>query len=213
MFTRRNNQSVLIVICLAFITTLSLTILKYYRTSSMDNTRFVIPIALTTPTPTANPSSQNSVTSLASSDGKATLVMKKQQISTVTRYTFLTSGSLETSEKPLLTNIVDSSHTFSLPFNSWSPDNRYIFLKENEASRSSYLVLTSSGNPIRQNTQFVNIAQLFLQKYPDYHLEDVTGWAAPALLVINARNSTGEPVSFWFDLESFTFIRLSTRFN
>ena len=56
--------------------------------------------------------------------------------------------------------------------------------------------------------------ELFAQKYADYKITDVTGWAAPTLLVVNTDKLDGTVgPSFWFDVASLSFTRLSTRFN
>jgi len=62
--------------------------------------------------------------------------------------------------------------------------------------------------------QFENyIKNLFLSKYPEFKIEDITGWAAVNLLLVNVKSQTGEKISFWFDVTSQTFIRLGTYFQ
>lgn len=101
-----------------------------------------------------------------------------------------------------------------IPFNTWSPDNIYVFLKERTPAIDNYLVFQSSGNMFSNNLPYISIQELFQKNLPNYSIEDVTGWAAPNLLIVNAKsNESGQKVSFWFDVSSQSFIQLGTYFK
>lgn len=160
--------------------------------------------AATIPTPTPS-----SIAVFDSPDGSRSLTMRHQKNSdgSVT-YTFSVSGA------DIFTKPVDSSTTFSIPYNTWSPDNKYLFLKESGKDTTSYIVLTSNGTPIKPDFQTIEVTELFVKKYTDYKITDVTGWGDPTLLIVNTdKVSGGQGPSFWLDLTNLSFIQLSDRFN
>ena len=109
---------------------------------------------------------------------------------------------------------LNKSQDLLIPYNTWSPDNKYLFLKEITPTTNNYYVLTASGAPLKEGVKYVNIQELFSQKQPDYSITDVTGWADPNLIVVNTKsNKEGRLVSFWFEVSSQVFIQLSTYFN
>ena len=96
----------------------------------------------------------------------------------------------------------------------FSSDDKYLFLKETTGNQITYFVLTASGLPVTKDAQTVDFSSLFTAKYPDYVITDATGWAAPTLVVINTNKTDGKVgPSFWFDVQTKSFIQLSERFN
>lgn len=136
----------------------------------------------------------SSPTIVDSPDGKAKLTMKKIASNNLVNYTFNT-------DKSIFTKTLASSNTLSIPFNTWSPDNKYVFLKENLGKEINYYVLSAAGK------ELTNISSLFRQKYPDYKLVEITGWAAPSLLILNTLGP-----SLWFDVTNQAFTLLSIKF-
>lgn len=107
-----------------------------------------------------------------------------------------------------------NSNQFEIPYNTWSPDNVYVFLKLKSASINDYLVLQSSGALFSNGLSYVSIQDLFKINVPNYTIEEVTGWAAPNLLIVNTKaNESDNKVSFWFDIPSQSFIQLGTYFK
>ena len=134
-------------------------------------------------------------TTIEAPDGKDKLIMKEEKNKENITYTFTTSRQVFTKTVPIGTEI-------SIPFNTFSPDNKYFFLKEGD----NYFV------PLED--QILDISGLFAAKYPDYKITDVTGWGGMNLIVVNTdKASGGIGPSFWFEVPSQTFIPLSIRFN
>lgn len=167
-----------------------------------------------TPTPTVTPPLPVQITTSDSPDGIKTLTMKKQQVKNLIKYSFFVSDKSNTEEQFIFGKEEYSSQSLSIPYNSWSPDNIYVFLKESTPTVNNYYVLFTSGKSFSDNSQYVNIQDLFTQKVPHYTLEDVTGWAAPNLLIVNTKTDQGKQgPSFWFELPSQSFIQLGTLFD
>jgi hypothetical protein len=152
-------------------------------------------------------------TTMNSPDGTKTLTMKKQPIKDLKKYSFYVS-STDTVEQMILSKELENTQNLEIPYNTWSPDNKYIFLKELTPILNNYYVFSTTGNPVPDNAQQVNIQELFSQKLPEYKITDVTGWAGPTLIIVNTTaNKDGQNISFWFDVTNQSFTQLGTYFN
>ena len=128
-------------------------------------------------------------------------------------YTF-NNKDLTSKNKNLVFYItVDRATIMQIPFNSWSPDNGYIFVVRVKNGATEYLVAKSSGELFAPDTQFLNVSELFTREQTGYSLHEVTGWASPTLLIITTQKNNNEAgPSYWFDVSSQTFIQLATQF-
>ena len=163
------------------------------------------PQAVITPAP-------DEVNVMVSPDGTKTLTMRKQSSIKSTNYTFY-SSSPGHPDNLILDKNLESSQSFSIPYNTWSPDNKYIFLKESAANGNSYYVYLAAPDT-DSSFKSSNIAELFAAKVPEYEITEVTGWAAPTFIIVNAVSKNQENnVSFWYDVESQSFTQLSLFFN
>ncbi len=148
-----------------------------------------------------------------SSDGKISLEMNGKKETDVTTWT-LTAGQVGTPVKKIWSAALPHDTTMSIPFNAVSPDNKYLFLKQQAPDKARYLVLTASGEPLSQDFPTIEFAELFETKYPEYKITAVTGWGGINLIVFNTDQvNGGTGPSFWFEIPSHAFIRLSNRFN
>jgi hypothetical protein len=127
---------------------------------------------------------------------------------------FVTSKS-DGQKKQIFQKTEADSNRLEIPYNTWSPDNLYVFLKEKTLTENNYLIFQSSGELFSNSlTSYISIQELFRINIPNYKIEDVTGWAAPNLLIVNTKaNESDDKVSFWFDVPSQSFIQLGTYFK
>lgn len=194
------KAKVVLLILLAVIFVLTTLIQKSNKTSQTIISKAAAPSSIITPI-------QIKETSIMDSpDGTKTLTLNSNSL-------FVSSTS-DGVKKEIFKSDSNDLHNFEIPYNSWSPDNVYIFLKDKVTTPSNYLVFQSSGNLFANNLQYLNIQDLFQKKIQNYSIEDVTGWADPNLVIVNAKqNETGSKVSFWFDVPSQSFIKLNTYFK
>jgi hypothetical protein len=160
-----------------------------------------VPLAVAKAQPVIN---QSSVTS---PDGKFILTMKYNEEGNSTVYRFWLKDKEKGTENEVFNKTEPMGVKMSIPANTFSSDNKYVFLKETGAGATNYLVLKDS--------QVLEVPILFAQsRYSSYVITDVTGWAAPTLLVINTNKSDGTiGPSFWLDISTKSFILLADRFN
>jgi hypothetical protein len=149
---------------------------------------------------------------VGSPDGKLTLtVTKYTENGGNTAYTFLVTDEAKGVQKQIFTKTETAGTTLSIPDNTFSSDNKYVFLKESVGTEAKYFVLSTA---VSQDAPIANVSDLFTAKYQDYVISETTGWAGPTLLVVNTNKTDGSlGPSFWLDVGRNSFIRLSTRFN
>lgn len=153
------------------------------------------------------------ILSAISADGEVVLKMKQTKGAETTTWT-LTASQAEEAARTIWWQVLPYDTTMSIPFNTVSPDNKYLFLKQTGPDKTSYLVLTVSGEPIIPETQTIEFAKLFESEYPEYIITEVTGWGGINLIVFNTdKVEGGIGPSFWYDVASRSFIRLSNRFE
>lgn len=154
------------------------------------------------------------MTSEISPDGKFALTMKEEKGEVVIKYTFLVTDSESNIKSQIFTKTVSSDGKMSIPTNTFSPDKKYVLLKEEDMGITTFWVLKTSGEAITEDSQALDISSLFMAKYTDYVVTDMTGWGGINLVVINTdKIGGGVGPSFWFDVPYKNFIQLSNRFN
>jgi hypothetical protein len=181
---------------------------KFYIASSM-------PGNASSPTPTVTPSimptPQVSTTSQISPDGTKKVIMKVTHNADATqKYEFSTADGSGGNEQPLYTTTLSGSDSISIPFNTWSPDNKFLFLSKNTTDA---LVFNASGTPFANGDAFLDIADTFQQRAITNTIAAITGWASPTLIIVNTttpNNTKGS--SYWFEVPSKAIIQLSTQF-
>ena len=196
---KRNVLLVIIVVVIAALAVYNIILNKKNPTGSNQNTpsqeNVIVPVVA------------SGLTSVGSPDGKSTLTAKTVKGSNGVTYTFSVSG------KDIFVTTVDPAVTVSIPANTWSPNDKYIFLKEAGPTGVKFFALSATTASTDQSDQTANITDLFAKKYPDLTIQDTTGWGGINLIVFNTVKSDGSRgLSFWFEMPDHAIIQLSTRF-
>lgn len=154
-----------------------------------------------------------SVSSQISSDGKKTVIMKvTKNKSGAQTYSFSASDTEGANEQFIFSRTLDITKNMSIPFNTWSPDNKYFFIQENAKEGNDVLVFNASGEPFVNET-YLDATDLFNKKNTGNNFNEATGWASELLIVLNTTkpDNTKGP-SYWFEVPSKAVIQLSTGF-
>lgn len=193
-------------------------VLSFFITGKRSNRStqsvFSAPIPVTvTPEPTQEPVGLQ-VFIMDSPDGNKALILEKQEDKG--RFT----DSLFVTEKPykerqlIFKNEEQDTRNFEIPFNTWSPNTRYVFLKEKTKLGDNYLAFQSNGNLFPNDMPFISVSDLFKEKVEGYLIEEVTGWGDMTTLIINTKSLEGDAKkSFWFDAMTLSFSPLGTYFR
>lgn len=146
-----------------------------------------------------------------SPDGSKNLVMKVTPGSEKTKtFEFTTTDSSGGSAKVIYTAGVGESEKFSLPFNTWSPDDKYVFILKNG---NGALVFKADGKPVGKDQTYFDIPAVFSKKVKENVYKETTGWASNTLLIVNSVKPDGSKgLSYWFEVPSQAIVQLSSQF-
>lgn len=154
------------------------------------------------------------VTSQISPDGKKliTLTETPNAANATSAFSLVVSDADATSQLQILSE-TNGKGALAIPFNTWSPDDQYVFLAQTNASGSSALVLRADGNPVAGNANMLDALEIFQSKITTTTYNTTTGWASDNLLVIETKTQDGsEGQSFWLEVPDGAIIPLATRF-
>lgn len=161
------------------------------------------------PTKTPTPIQKSEV---HSSNGTMKLIMQKQTNKDASdNYSFFIADISGKNERLLFTKNLAPEGEMILPPNSFSPDNKYLYLEENGPASLGVLVFKTTGLPFSEGEQYLDMAELLTKSKTGYSISHVTGWASPILIEINTMKdfSTKGP-SFWFVVDSRAFLQLAS---
>ncbi len=176
-----------------------------------QNSRGNSPVRTSAAPPVETPIPTPSLTYMDSPEGSKRLTLRNDD---ATHYSILIASSDNGQNVPIYNGKISNSQKLEIPFNTWDPNNTYIFLKEVAPTTTDYLVFKNTGTLFPDDASYISIQEKFQKKVPNYIIEDVTGWAAPNLLIVNTRAIGGDQkMSFWFDVPSQSFIQLGTYFK
>lgn len=162
-------------------------------------------IPTTNPTPIEN--IEKNETSQQSADGKLTLTMKSEKRKSSSSFSFVVTNS--DTKNPITIYKIDApiGTIYSIPFNTFSPSGKYVFIKQSANNVDRYLTISMDG-------KLTDVTAKFYEKYSQYKITDMTGWGGINLLVVNTDKKDGSVgPSFWFNLNTNSFIQLNDRFN
>lgn len=168
------------------------------------------------PTPVETPEVPNKdrFAEAVSPDGKKTLSMIATEGETGNKYTITLLTEKSDEPQVVYEELFASGVVIQLPFNAFSPEGKYIFLKQVDQSGTKYLTLPISKGFETGIRPVTNVSELFYSKYSDYVITEVTGWGGVSLLVVNTDTAKGDKgPSFWYEVSTGRFYKLTTRFN
>lgn len=154
------------------------------------------------------------ISTILAPNGKMSLIVKEEkgkdgQVTETFSAQTDTKGTVD-----IYSEVLATGDSISVPFNTFSPDNKYIFLKRTSATGITYFVLKTDGTDFKDNEKTIDFVSLFNQKYPEAKASDVTGWGGMTLIVVNVDKPDGTVEHYyWYDVSSNSFIALSSRFN
>ena len=147
-----------------------------------------------------------------SPDGKMKVTMEKKT-NTDNTSTFSLTVSDVSGGNPIniFKNTLSDGAEMSIPLNSFSPDNRYLFIRESNGSKQNFLVFKSTGEAFSDGNKYIDVVPLFDAKNTGLKLTDVTGWDSNTLLHVFTEDEKGERgPSFWFEIPDGAVIQLAS---
>jgi len=139
-----------------------------------------------------------------SGDGKVALAAVGRKLTDGSvNYTFKTTDREKDVESVLFEKIVGPGVSFTIPLNSWSPDNKQLFVEVKNGADISYLVFKADGSKYG-DLDYLNVNEYWEKSKNAYTIRTITGWEGNDLLSVK----TVEGPSFWFVVSSRNFLRL-----
>ena len=172
--------------------------------------RIVTPL-VTTQEPTVTPTPAVNTTMQISPDGTKNVVMKTTHNKDGTAtYAVSSANGAGEKENLIYSETLPSTQNISIPFNTWSPDDKYFFTKKNN---DTVLVFKASGEAFADGVQYLDLTDLFKKRGTGNNYAEATGWASETLIIVNTtkEDNTKGP-SYWFEVPTKAIIQLATDF-
>lgn len=126
------------------------------------------------------------------------------------RYDFRVIDKDSGTAKELFSQTVNNDTAISIPFNSWSPDNKQIFLKVADPKGTDYWVLKVDGSNYADGERYLSVMNYWNKAERTYKVRIVSGWAGDGLLQVYTLKGDGsEGPLYWFLTGSKTFEQLA----
>ncbi|HEX7042118.1 MAG TPA: hypothetical protein VF189_02620 [Patescibacteria group bacterium] len=181
--------------------------------NSKSPSSFVIPVIQNTNSLPSIAPNNKTISVQLSPDGTKKVTMTTIVNSTKTKsYTITTSTDSGEDETTVYTTNLPQSESLNIPFNTWSPDNQYIFIEHITSDNTEALVMRADGKPLSGSENTFNVTNLFDLRNTGNSYQQTTGWAADNLLIINTTKNGAKSASYWFEVPSKAIIPLSTQF-
>lgn len=178
-------------------------------------TAFNLPVVapLLSPAPSATPTPQPTTFSQVSPDGKKKVSMIVTQHSATSKtYAFSVSDGNGSNSQPLYSINLPTNEYMSIPFNTFSPDDKYLFLEHDTNSGTEAFAFRANGDPMSTDATYYNVTQLYnARNFPNIY-QTTTGWASETLLIVDTKTPDGNVQSYWFEVPSKAIIPLATQF-
>lgn len=190
-------------------------VLAFYTKFNFSNPRrFSLPVLQNFQSPTPTPQiAKPQIMSQISPDGTKLLTMAVTSNKNLTKtYTFSTANSDNINQVQIY-SVIYGVDSMSIPFNTWSPDDKYIFINHISGKGNEALVFRADGSPLDSTDSFLNATQVFGSKISGDIYYETTGWASPTLLIINTKKADGtKSTSYWLEVPSKAVIPLASQF-
>lgn len=127
--------------------------------------------------------------------------------------TLSTNDSAGTNKLTVFTKILDSNQSVIIPFNTWSPDNKYFFVLERGTGEDRVMVFKGSGDIFDNGGKYLDLTAAFKNYNSPNNFSEATGWASETLIIFNTTtpDNTKGP-SFWFEVPTKAIYSLGTQF-
>lgn len=167
----------------------------------------LVPTSIPSPTSDVKPQ----IYAQISPDGTKMLYMKITKNQDLSKKYELMTGKTDETSLSLIYTITLADGTMDIPFNSWSPDNKYFFVNlTTSEQKNQSLIFKENGANFDENNS-LNAYSIFSAREKEKKFDHATGWAGYSLLLVNSKNVFDQISSpFWLEVPSGNLIALSS---
>lgn len=153
------------------------------------------------------------VTTQISPDGTKELSMTVTTNTDSTKTYLFATSNIDGSNQKIVYTLANTTDLMNIPFNTWSPDDVYLFITRNTSLGDEAFVIRADGQPVSETESTSNVTTIFTAKNTGNIYQETTGWASNTLLIVNTRHQDGSKgPSYWVEIPSDAVIELSTQF-
>lgn len=179
-------------------------------TPTLIPTPTAVPVLDKNATPTVSFTPTGTTTSQISSDGTRKVVLNtianKDGSATY-------NVSTDNNTQVLFSKTLPAGSNISIPYNTWSPQNTYFFIQENDGSQTEIMVFNGNGETFANGDAFLDLTGVFAKDEPNVLFDQASGWASDNLIIILTKNTDGtESTSYWFGVPDESVTPLATEF-
>lgn len=154
-----------------------------------------------------------SIISENSSDASKKVILKTMQNKDETKSVTLSTGDSVSGEQQVVFDVtLEKGKSIIIPYNTWSPDNKYFFIQVSTPVGTEIMVFNAKGEPFAGGENYLDLTGLFRKQQTGNNFSEATGWASETLIIVNAATKDNIKVSYWFEVPSKVIIQLSTVF-
>jgi hypothetical protein len=169
--------------------------------------------SIETSLPTEIPIPESTVSEI-SSDGTKKVVLKTIQNKDETKSVILSIEDSGSGEQQVIFEVtLKKGKSIVIPYNTWSPDNKYFFIQENTSTGTEIRVFNAKGESFASGETYLDLTGLFGKLEIGNNFSEATGWASETLIIVNttSQDDTKGP-SYWFEVPRRAIMQLSTEF-
>ncbi len=149
------------------------------------------------------------LTEASNLDGSKRLVGTSELKEGKVKYVFTVIDSTKKEKIILFETYVDRQSSLTIPFNSWSNDDKYVFIQANSPEGKNYHVFKADGSSFNDGLKYLDVQQYWVSSKNTKVIDRVSGWAGADLLVTYATNSDGsDSFAYWFVISSRRFMNV-----
>ncbi|MEK7070812.1 MAG: hypothetical protein AAB966_03320 [Patescibacteria group bacterium] len=143
------------------------------------------------------------------SDGSLKIVGKRKTVGENIGYSFNILDNQNNTNLLLFETVADIGQTFAIPSNSWSSDNKYLFIQKNYLGGKDYYVFKADGSSFGDSKKFLEVGEYWRQSGNKEIIDHVSGWAGADLLVAYTTEPDGTgSKAYWFVIGSRKFMQV-----
>lgn len=127
-----------------------------------------------------------------------------------TAYEFKIMDSQKKTELSLYQTIADKGSEMEVPFNSWSPDYKQVFVKTKSPGGENYYLFRADGEVYADGSKYIPIGDYWKEAEMKTEIKTINGWAGDDLLMVYTENDDGSGgPAYWFvtSTRKFTQVR------
>ena len=124
-------------------------------------------------------------------------------------YSLKVMDTIKKTEIPLYNTIADLGSSITIPFNSWSPDYKQVFIKISSPGGENYYLFKANGEPYDDGKKYIIVGDYWGETKTTNKINKISGWAGPDLMMVYTTNKDGEHgPSYWFVTSSRKFLQV-----